>query len=94
MICQVCGAPADEVKNGHYRCAFCGCEFDAPVKAESKAQDEPRDFIKGNPLGSKDYIGGKKPKQVLSGEEIYERAIDSVVEIYAKSPDGNGSGNR
>ncbi len=90
MICQVCGAKADEIKKDHYRCAFCGNEFDAPVQEAPKAE-EPKDFIKGNVLGSGDYIGGKKPKKVLSGEEIYERAIDSVVEIYAKSTDGNGS---
>ena len=93
MICQVCGAKADEVKKDHYRCAFCGNEFDAPVvKEEPKAKDEGRDYIIGYPLTGRDYIDGKKPrKNILSGEEIYERSIDSVVEIYAASPDGKGS---
>lgn len=76
MICQMCGAQADEVRPGHYRCKYCTNEFDASAV---------------NTPVYEQTVNNSRPSNVLSGEDIYERAIDSVVEIYALSPDGKGS---
>ena len=81
MKCNVCGAEisaasAQEIRPGYYRCNYCASEFaieEPKAKAEAPAQTE----------ASKEAKGGKK---VLSGDEIYDKAIGSVVEIYATNP--------
>lgn len=85
MKCNVCGAEisataAQETRPGYYRCNYCASEFtvEAPKPQAPVAQQTE---------APKEAQSGKK---VLSGEEIYDRAIDSVVEIYATSPGLDG----
>ena len=76
MNCLQCGAQANETRPGHYHCNYCGCDFEAN-------QVSTPAFTQQNNVTSQ--------PNVLSGEDIYERAIDSVVEIYALSRDEKGS---
>ena len=73
MNCQMCGAQADEIRPGHYRCKYCGNEFENYATKINSSQPS---------------INGQ---DVLSGEDIFERAIDSVVEIYALSSNEKSS---
>lgn len=73
MNCKFCGAPAEEVKPNQYHCNYCGGSF----SAEPAAPAVPPQASAGN--------AGKS--RILSGEEIYEQAIKSVVEIYASNPE-------
>lgn len=80
MICKFCGAPAREIGAGRYRCDFCSSEF----------CDEVAEQPKSAPVQSAPIYTSVADKGVLSGEQIYDKAIASVVEINAKPSEGNG----
>lgn len=77
MNCKFCGAPADEISPNHYHCNYCDNSF----TVEAAAPAAPVETHTEAAAGSKG--------RVLSGEEIYEQAIKSVVEIYAGNPGSN-----
>ena len=74
--------------------------FSAPTNFNT-GFDAPRDFITGGlPLGSQDYVNSdasvnlaasEAQGEVMSGDQIYDNAIDGVVEIYASDKDGTGA---
>ena len=82
MLCKFCGAPAREIRTGHYRCDFCSNEFDDEVVAPKPA---------AAPVQAQPIYTNVAPKQdgILSGEQIYDKAIASVVEINAKPNEKN-----
>lgn len=74
--------------------------FSAPTNFNTSLNTN-RDFITGGlPLGSQDYVNGtpspnlaasEMQGEVMSGDQIYDNAIDGVVEIYASDGDGMGA---
>ncbi len=79
MICKFCGAPAREVSTGHYRCDFCSSEFCDEVVEQPKSAP-----VQSAPIYTKTADDG-----ILSGEQIYDRAIAGVVEINARPNESN-----
>lgn len=68
----MCGANADEIRPGYYRCKYCGSEFGDETQNCFSHEAQPN-------------------SNILSGEQIFESAQDSVVEIYALNRDGKSS---
>lgn len=81
MNCKFCGAPADEIKPNHYHCNYCDNSFTVEAEA-SAAPAAPA-------ASSVARADGQDKSRVLSGEEIFDQAIKSVVEIYASNPGSN-----
>lgn len=75
MICKECGAVAREIRPNYYRCDYCASEFfgDAPNSAPAPTASSP---------APRANIGN-----ILSGEDIYDRSVNSVVEVLASTPD-------
>ena len=71
MYCENCGAPVEEVRPNEYHCNFCNHTFS--VAGAAPAQPQQAADTEGKPAK-------------LSGEQIYDQAIKSVVEIYAGNP--------
>jgi serine protease Do len=82
MNCKFCGAPADEIKPGEFHCNYCNNSF--AVKME-----EPKTSACTNHEISSNTNTSANTSRIMSGEEIYEQAIKSVVEIYASNPKSN-----
>ena len=70
MYCEKCGAPVEEVRPNEYHCNFCNHTFS--VAGAAPAQPQQAADTEGKPAK-------------LSGEQIYDQAIKSVVEIYASN---------
>ena len=77
MNCKFCGAPAEEIKPNQFHCNYCDSTFSIE---EEKAPSAPSASVAAPAVEDV-----KKPR-ILSGEEVYEQAIKSVVEIYAGNP--------
>lgn len=77
MLCKFCGAEATEVRTGHYRCNFCSNEFD-DEQAARPSQSAPI------------FTRVVENDGALTGEQIYDMNINSVVEINATNDPKNG----
>lgn len=93
MNCKFCGAPAEEVKPGEFHCNYCNNSFTVETEESKHTSGAAHGKI---PRGSwkvkaPESVAGEKinSSRTLSGEEIYEQAIKSVVEIYASNPGSN-----
>ena len=82
MNCKFCGATADEIKPGEFHCNYCNNSFS--VKTEASKSSAPT-----NNENASNVNNNTNTARVMSGEEIYEQAIKSVVEIYASNPQSN-----
>jgi len=76
-FCTTCGGELKELDMGKYKCLYCGEVFNA-VELGYSGQGAT------DSCGSYSNDGNK-----WSGEQIYEHAINTVVEIYSTSKDCN-----
>lgn len=117
MKCKLCGGETKELSANHYRCIYCGYEFEGVVANADNASalnggnattdGSARNFTAN---GSSAYapssgaqnagattctpsanLASSEHGTALSGEEIYDNAINGVVEIYASDKAGAGA---
>lgn len=82
MLCKFCGAPAEEVAPNKFHCMYCSGDFTSEPEAPTVNFSTPTPSYGVNQQSS--------AGTVLSGEQIYDRAVDGVVEIQAWSAGSNG----
>ena len=84
MLCKFCGAPAQEVAPNKFHCEYCLGDFTLDEQPQAQTTVPAQNVGYG--------VGQQAPTQgaVLSGEQIYDSAVDGVVEILAWNPDSKG----
>jgi uncharacterized membrane protein YvbJ len=71
LECKICGGECQE-KNGRKICKNCG--------------NDMTDYVSSRPAYATNRAsGGRTSSNELSGEQVYEKAIASVVEIYVEN---------
>lgn len=117
MKCKLCGGETKELGGNHYRCIYCGYEFENVIANEAQASafntgsattdGSARNFTANVASSSTPSFGAQgadattctpsanlaasEHGATMSGEEIYDNAIDGVVEIYAFDKEGAGA---